>query len=111
MSDAKPETASAIRANCWYCGTPGFLYHHADGHNLALCDACRDAGQPDPARAAFIQQVRETVRLCGKTGNHIDRTVREFFTNCPGIDAYATAHGWPATLEALAEALRDPCAT
>lgn len=35
--------ADGIRAECWYCMKPGYLYRHSGGYNIALCDTCRDA--------------------------------------------------------------------
>ncbi len=40
-SAAPPEggQGGGITSPCIYCHAPGFVYHHADGYNIALCDA------------------------------------------------------------------------
>ena len=59
--------------------------------------------KPDPARAAFVEQVRRYITAWGdiKPLARLRATLEQSFT-----ETYMLQHGQPATLEAIAEALR-----
>ena len=57
---------------------------------------------PDPARAAFVEQVRTWHRV----NPNVLTLLRGHILLSPVMDVYRENHGWPATLEAIAEAIR-----
>ena len=59
----------------------------------------------DPARAAFVEQVRDIQQ---RTASQTDDRwlISWMVNNDERTVTYASEYGWPATLEAIAEALK-----
>jgi hypothetical protein len=66
--------------------------------------ALKSGSLPDPARAAFVAQVREWLKV-GPNLNVL-ALLRDRILLSPVTDVFRDKRGWPATLEAIAEALR-----
>ena len=104
-TDYPPRTGQSVQSD-WLLSGPHYQ----------VCRRCVDAGrwaakggrEPHEARAAFVAQVREMLAPWSKAQTEplLFRKM-ESMTCDRASRVYAELHGWSATLEAIAEALRE----